>query len=70
MSSWSTDNDIVLPSARETDNSLTELWRTLYIDAPAGKAAESELRQNLGLEPPPPPHAKKSDPAKSNKLPE
>src|SRR3984885_6814669 len=32
-----------------------------------GKAAARELRQNLGLEPPPPPHAKKSDPAKSNK---
>jgi ribosome maturation factor RimP len=32
-----------------------------------GKAAERELRRNLGLEPPPPPHAKKSDPAKSNK---
>ena len=32
-----------------------------------GKAAERELKQNLGLEPPPPPHAKKSDPAKSNK---
>src|SRR3954452_19843321 len=32
-----------------------------------GKAAERELRQNLGLEPPPPPHAKKSDPAKSHK---
>ena len=25
------------------------------------------LKQNLGLAPPPPPHAKKSDPAKSNK---
>jgi ribosome maturation factor RimP len=32
-----------------------------------GKAAERELRQKLGLEPPPPPHAKKSDPAKSHK---
>ncbi len=32
-----------------------------------GKAAERELRQNLGLEPAPPPHARKSDPAKSNK---
>jgi ribosome maturation factor RimP len=32
-----------------------------------GKAAERELRRNLGLEPPAPPHAKKSDPAKSNK---
>jgi ribosome maturation factor RimP len=32
-----------------------------------GKAAERELKQNLGLKPPPPPHAIKSDPAKSNK---
>src|SRR5438045_7641904 len=32
-----------------------------------GKAAERELKQDLGLVPPPPPHAKKSDPAKSNK---
>src|SRR5437899_2583000 len=32
-----------------------------------GKAAERELKQKLGLEPPPPPHAKKSDPAKSSK---
>jgi ribosome maturation factor RimP len=32
-----------------------------------GKAAERELKQSLGLAPPPPPHAKKSDPAKSNK---
>ena len=32
-----------------------------------GKQAERELKQNLGLTPPSPPHAKKSDPAKSNK---
>lgn len=32
-----------------------------------GKQAERELKQNLGLAPPPPPHARKSDPAKSNK---
>jgi ribosome maturation factor RimP len=32
-----------------------------------GKAAERELKQNLGLEPAPPAHARKSDPAKSNK---
>jgi ribosome maturation factor RimP len=31
-----------------------------------GKAAERELKQSLGLAPAPPPHAKKSDPAKSN----
>jgi ribosome maturation factor RimP len=32
-----------------------------------GKAAERELRRELGLEPPPPPHAKKPDLSKSNK---
>src|SRR6185312_9420645 len=32
-----------------------------------GKAAERELKQSLGLAPPPPPYAKKSDPAKSYK---
>jgi ribosome maturation factor RimP len=31
-----------------------------------GKIAEREMKQNLGLMPPPPPHAKKSDPTKSN----
>ena len=29
-----------------------------------GKAAERELKRNLGLEPPPPPHAKNSKPQK------
>ena len=43
-----------------TDELIAELMRR-------GKAAERELKQNLGLAPPPPPHAKKSDPAKSNK---
>jgi ribosome maturation factor RimP len=32
-----------------------------------GKAAAREIRQNLGLEAPPPPHARKSDPSKSHK---
>jgi len=31
-----------------------------------GKIAEREMKQNLGILPPPPPHAKKSDPTKSN----
>jgi ribosome maturation factor RimP len=31
-----------------------------------GKIAEREMKQNLGILPPPPPHAKKSDPNKSN----
>jgi ribosome maturation factor RimP len=43
-----------------TDDLIAESMRR-------GKAAERELRRNLGLEPPPPPHATKSDPAKSNK---
>src|SRR4030081_824838 len=32
-----------------------------------GKIAERQLKRNLGLAPPPPPHAETSDPAKSNK---
>jgi len=43
-----------------TDDLIAESMRR-------GKAAERELRRDLGLEPPPPPHAIKSDPAKSNK---
>ncbi len=31
-----------------------------------GKQAERELKQNLGIMPPPPPHARKSDPTRSN----
>lgn len=31
-----------------------------------GKIAEREMKQTLGILPPPPPHAKKSDPTKSN----
>jgi ribosome maturation factor RimP len=31
-----------------------------------GKIAEREMKQNLGILPPPPPHAKKSDPTTSN----
>ena len=43
-----------------TDDLIAESMRR-------GKQAERELKQNLGLAPPPPPHAKKSDPARSNK---
>src|SRR5258705_13639774 len=43
-----------------TDDLIAESMRR-------GKAAERELRQSLGIEPPPPPHARTSDPAKSNK---
>src|SRR6266702_4907772 len=43
-----------------TDEMIAESMRR-------GKAAERELRRELGLEPPPPAHATKSDPAKSLK---
>ncbi len=43
-----------------TDDLIAESMRR-------GKAAERELRQNLGLAPEPPPHAKAADPAKSFK---
>ena len=33
----------------------------------AARPPSASCAENLGLEPPPPPHAKKSDPAKSNK---
>src|SRR3954451_10509266 len=44
---------------------LTDEW--IAESMRRGKAAERELKRNLGLAPPPPPHAKPSDPAKSNK---
>ncbi len=43
-----------------TDDLIAESMRR-------GKAAERALKQNLGLEPPPPPHARISDPAKNYK---
>ena len=43
-----------------TDDLIAESMRR-------GKQAERELKQNLGLAPAPPPHAKRSDPTKSNK---
>jgi ribosome maturation factor RimP len=51
--------DIATASLVLTDELVAESMRR-------GKIAEREMKQNLGILPPPPPHAKKSDPTKSN----
>ena len=61
------DADVVLVMEDIADARLVLTDELIAESMRRGKAAERELRQNLGLEPPPPPHAKKSDPAKSNK---
>jgi ribosome maturation factor RimP len=59
--------DVVLVMEDISDARLVLTDELIEESMRRGKAAERELRQNLGLEPLPPPHAKKSDPAKSNK---
>jgi ribosome maturation factor RimP len=61
------DSDIMLVMEDIADARLVLTDELIAESMRRGKAAERELRQNLGLEPPPPPHARKSDPAKSNK---
>jgi ribosome maturation factor RimP len=51
--------DISSASLVLTDELVAESMRR-------GKIAEREMKQSLGILPPPPPHAKKSDPTKSN----
>ena len=58
MSCWSME-DIADARLVLTDELIAESMRR-------GKTAEREMKQNLGIVPPPPPHAKKSDPTKSN----
>jgi ribosome maturation factor RimP len=53
------DDDIADARLVLTDELVAESMRR-------GKIAEREMKQNLGILPPPPPHAKKSDPTKSN----
>ena len=59
--------DVVLAMEDIADARLVLTDELIAESMRRGKSAERELRRNLGLEPPPPPHAKKSDPAKSNK---
>jgi ribosome maturation factor RimP len=61
------DADVMLVMEDIADARLVLTDELIAESMRRGKAAERELRQNLGLEPPPPPHAKKSDPSKSNK---
>ena len=61
------DADVLLVMEDIADARLVLTDELIAESMRRGKAAERELRQNLGLEPPPPPHAKKSDPSKSNK---
>src|ERR1700676_1327979 len=57
---WLVMEDIADARLVLTDELIAESMRR-------GKAGDGERGQSLGLEPPPPPHARKSDPAKSNK---
>ena len=59
------DADVVLVMEDIADARLVLTDELIAESMRRGKAAERELRQSLGLEPPP--HARKSDPAKSNK---
>jgi ribosome maturation factor RimP len=61
------DADVMLVMEDISDARLVLTDELIAESMRRGKAAERELRQNLGLEPPPPPHARKSDPSKSNK---
>jgi ribosome maturation factor RimP len=61
------DADVMLVMEDIADARLVLTDELIAESMRRGKAAERELKQNLGIAPPPPPHAKKSDPAKSNK---
>src|SRR4249920_1577670 len=61
------DVDVLLVMEDISDARLVLTDELIAESMRRGKQAERELKQNLGLAPPPPPHAKKSDPAKSNK---
>ena len=61
------DADVLLVMEDISDARLVLTDELIEESMRRGKAAERELKQELGLAPPPPAHAKKSDPAKSNK---
>jgi ribosome maturation factor RimP len=60
------DADVLLVMEDIADARLVLTDELIAESMRRGKAAERELKQSLGLAPPPPPFAKKSDPAKSN----
>jgi ribosome maturation factor RimP len=61
------DADVLLVMEDISDARLVLTDELIAESMRRGKQAERELKQNLGLAPAPPPHARKSDPAKSNK---
>ena len=61
------DADVLLVMEDISDARLVLTDELIAESMRRGKQAERELKQNLGLAPPSPPHAKKSDPARSNK---
>ncbi|MEH2586450.1 ribosome maturation factor RimP [Bradyrhizobium sp. AZCC 1721] len=61
------DADVLLVMEDISDARLVLTDELVAESMRRGKQAERELKQNLGLVPPPPPHAKKSDPAKGKK---
>jgi ribosome maturation factor RimP len=67
MRAGAEDADVALVMEDISDARLVLTDELIEESMRRGKAAERELRQQLGLEPPPPPHARKSDPGKSNK---
>ncbi len=61
------DADVMLVMEDIADARLVLTDELIAESMRRGKAAERELRRQLGLEPPAPPHARKSDAAKANK---
>jgi ribosome maturation factor RimP len=61
------DADVLLVMEDISDARLVLTDELVAESMRRGKQAERELKQNLGRAPAPPPHAKRSDPAKSNK---
>jgi ribosome maturation factor RimP len=61
------DADVLLVMEDIADARLVLTDELIAESMRRGKAAERKLRQSLGLEPPPPSHAARSDIAKSNK---
>jgi len=61
------DADVLLVMEDIADAHLVLTDELIAESMRRGKQAERELKQDLGLAPPSPPHAKKSDPARSNK---
>jgi ribosome maturation factor RimP len=61
------DDDVLLVMEDISDARLVLTDELVAESMRRGKQAERELKQSLGIVPAPPPHAKRSDPTKSNK---